>query len=68
MGMTSVPKRSDEEKKDRACVHRTSPIRKEPQNETRAIVQKHYPSFGSDLQELLSAWPSSLRRGMLMGL
>ena len=68
IGMTSVPRRFDEGEKACTLLHRISPIRKEPQNETRAITQKACLSFRFAFQKLLAACPSNHRKGILTGL
>ena len=68
IGMTSVPRRFDEGEKACTWLHRISPIRKEPQNETRAIAQKACLSFKFAFQKLLATFPSNHRKGILTGL
>ena len=68
IGMTSVPKRFDEGEKACTCLHRISPIRKEPQNETRAIAQKPCLSFRFVFQQLLATCPKNCKKGILTGL
>ena len=68
MKMTSDPKRSEEGEKDCTSLQRTSPRRREPQNEITATTQKHYLSFRFFFQNLLAACPSNLRNGILTGL